>query len=108
MPYIQKRKEYYFKDLLSISLKGICLVVHQYAVGRHIVDFYIPDYQIIVEYDEAHHSKESSRLGDSDRERELMKILPGINLIRVTVDHEVEGLNQVLKYIPGIHDASAP
>lgn len=94
--YVQKRREYYFKDLLYISLKGVCQIYYQYPIKNYILDFFIPEYKIIVEYDEIHHKKRKISLNDSSRENEILKLVPDAIIIRVISDYEVQGLNKII------------
>lgn len=50
-------KERRFVEMLNNSLKGIVDVYNQYKVDNYIVDFYIPQLELVIEYDEKHHEK---------------------------------------------------
>lgn len=97
--YIQKRKEYYFKDLLLSSLKDICRVYSQYSLGKYFLDYFIPEYNLVIEYDENHHKIQHNKYIDIARETKITNLLPKATIIRVTENMEIEGLNNILKHI---------
>jgi len=89
-------KEYYFKELLEKSFKDICDFIHQYKLGNYIIDFYFPDIKLAVEYDEDGHKYYKN---DDIRQREIMKNTLVNYVIRIKEGKELEGLNNILKYI---------
>ena len=88
--------EYEFGQLLSGLFSGIYDVIPQYIVGDYRVDFYIPDLNLVIEYDEEHHAQQL--LDDELRERFIKKEI-NCDFIRVEKGNEVEGLNQIIKYV---------
>ncbi|MDC3418339.1 hypothetical protein [Aquibacillus salsiterrae] len=54
-------KEREFGELLMKSLEGIVEVIPQYRIDKYIVDFYLPDLSLVVEYDEKHLKKAIER-----------------------------------------------
>ena len=90
------RSEIHFRQLLAGALSGICTVVPQFQVKKFRVDFYIPEFNIPIEYDEPHHSK--SKKQDAIRQRDIESELKS-SMIRVKRGHEVKGVNEVLRRI---------
>lgn len=68
-------KERKFGELLRNSLEGIVDIYKQYKMDKYMVDFYIPQLKLVIEYDEKHHLKQ------------------------INEDEELKGLNQIIKYI---------
>lgn len=93
------KKERDFGELFLGALTGITKVETQYRIGRHRIDFFLPDFRIAVEYDERHHQRESLSLQDREREQEISREFGEITFIRVDEGAEINGLNQVLRLI---------
>lgn len=87
-------KERRFGKMLNNSLEGIVDVYNQYRVDNYIVDFYIPELKLIIEYDEKHHKKQIKE--DEIRQEYIEKKL-GVRFIRVNEGEEFRGINQVIK-----------
>ncbi|MEQ2467943.1 MULTISPECIES: DUF559 domain-containing protein [Bacteria] len=47
-----------FGEILKNSLEGIVYIYDKYRVDNYIVDFYIPQLELVIEYDEKHHKKQ--------------------------------------------------
>lgn len=101
-PRIEEFKERAFGKLLEGALDGIAKVMMQHYVAPYFMDFYLPDYSLAVEYDEKHHASWVQAEKDLKRQRQLSTQL-GVQFIRVRAGSEVEGLNQVLKFIFAHH-----
>src|SRR5690625_2788914 len=89
-------KEQQFGKMLKSTLDGIVDIYTQFKVEKYIVDFYIPEIGLIIEYDEKHHRKQI----DEDKERQ--KYIEGrlcVEFIRVHENEELYGLNRVIKYL---------
>lgn len=89
-------KEREFGELLKKSLEGIVEVTTQYRVDKYIVDFYLPDVSLVIEFDEKHHKKQLKE--DQERQRFIEGELK-VKFIRVKEDFELEGLNSILKHL---------
>lgn len=59
-------------------------VLRQYVVGDYIVDFLLPEVNLIIEVDGAYHSERQQQEDDDIRERELVKM--NYNIIRFSND----------------------
>lgn len=88
-------KERDFSELLTGILNGVTPVERQYSVGKYRIDFYLPEHNIAVEYDEKEHLKTA----DEDRRREdaILQMIQGVKFIRVAEGMEIDGLNRVVK-----------
>lgn len=93
---IVPKQERDFGVLLQGILKGITPIEAQYRVGRRFIDFFLPAYEIAVEYDEKHHGKQVNKLSDSQREDEIRSHMPNVVFLRVPEGEEVQGLNRLL------------
>ena len=89
-------KEYRFRELIEKTLQGICRVEHQHKIDNYFVDFYFPAIGLVVEYDEVAHKNYKN---DAGREDDIMQHSTVAHIIRVKESCEIEGLNEVLKYI---------
>jgi len=92
--FIDARKEIEFATLLLKVLHGITEIRTQVRVGKYILDFYLPEEDICVEYDEVYHKYQSFK--DNVRELVIRKFKPNIQFVRVKEGLEAEGLNQIL------------
>ncbi|CAI9394473.1 hypothetical protein ABW02_23335 [Niallia circulans] len=54
----RKQMERRFGEILKNSLEGIVYIYDKYRVDNYIVDFYIPQLELVIEYDEKHHKKQ--------------------------------------------------
>lgn len=95
---VQERQERGFTKLILKLLEGVTAVHTQYRVGPHLLDIYLPEFAVAIEYDEAHHSKPSNREADAERQKEIKKQV-GCTFVRVPADDEIAGINQVLRLI---------
>lgn len=94
------RKELCFGEILIEALKELNLeVIPQYRVGNYRIDFYIPKYNIAVEYDEQHHFTK-----EKDNIRQMaISLLLNSNWIRCDYkDSDIKNLMKVLAFIDEI------
>jgi len=89
-------KEYQFKEILEKTFKDIHSFVHQFKIGKYLVDFYFPHAKLVVEYDENGHRFYKN---DNVRENNISKSKKVTRIIRVVEGKEFEGLNKILKYL---------
>ncbi|WP_047984316.1 DUF559 domain-containing protein [Ornithinibacillus californiensis] len=89
-------KERRFGEILNNSLEGIVDIYYQYKVDNYMVDFYIPQLELVIEYDEKHHKKQIKV--DKIRQEYIEELL-GVQFIRVNEGKELQGLNQVIKLL---------
>ncbi|GAB3807449.1 DUF559 domain-containing protein [Virgibacillus kimchii] len=89
-------KERRFGEMLNNTLEGIVDVYYQYKVDNYIVDFYIPELELVIEYDEKHHEKQ---IKDDKIRQENIEEKLGVQFIRVNEEKEFQGLNQVIKFL---------
>jgi|SRR5690625_1283233 len=89
-------KERRFGEMLKNSLEGIVDIYDQYKVDNYIVDFYIPQLELVIEYDEKHHKKQ---IKDDKIRQEYIEEKLGVQFIRVNEGKELQGLNQVIKLL---------
>lgn len=67
--YQMKDLKYLFFKLLEEALKEIDVkLIHQYYVSGYRIDFFLPEYNLAIEYDEEHHKSRTKE--DKIRERE--------------------------------------
>lgn len=97
---IRSRREWEFRKLLLGALNGITPVVVQHRLGTYYADFYLPAFNLVIEYDERYHARPRQRDSDSTRQMDIQNSF-GVSVVRVRQDHEIQGLNEVLKVIIG-------
>lgn len=92
-------KEGSFGEFLKNSLKGICKVETQVPVLDYRVDFYLPEVNLVIEFDERDHEYGKRLKRDKQREKEIQQYL-NCEIVRVK-EHEPysTSLNRILKVI---------
>ena len=90
----QERKEVLFGRRLRAILNNIATIKTQYRVEQYRVDFYIPKYDILIEYDEKHHQSQLD--SDVNRQEFIQRLEPASKIIRVKEGYEDEGINLIL------------
>lgn len=83
---LPERKEKVFMDELRNLLTELGVeLITQYPVGQYCLDGYIPDYNIMVEFDEAEHAY--NKEADEMREFQIKLKLPhGLKIVRIHED----------------------
>lgn len=69
-----KRFELSFGELLQETLKplNISIETQKSVFGRkYRIDFYLPEFNLAIEYDEEHHNEEENKIKDNQREEEI-------------------------------------
>ncbi|WP_352419451.1 DUF559 domain-containing protein [Proteiniborus sp.] len=66
-------KERNFKEILEKALYGIVSFEYQYRINGYIIDFYFPEIDLCVEYDEHYHKYQLNK--DKLREESIKKYL---------------------------------
>lgn len=90
------RKEMVFGNMLESVFKDIFDVEKQYFCDDFMIDFYLPQIKLAVEYDEDYHKHQLEK--DKNREKKVRSKL-GCDFIRVREGFELKGLNEIIKYI---------
>ena len=70
----EKQLWYHLLCRLPVPVKG------QKVIGRYIVDFYIPEYKVVIEIDGKQHSYPENRIADVERDKYLSEL--GILVLR--------------------------
>ena len=93
---LNERFEISFFKLLKEALEEIDVkLIHQYYVSGYRIDFFIPEYNLAIEYDEEHHKLRTKE--DKMRERKISKEI-GCKFIRCSYkDSNIKNLMKVLK-----------
>ncbi|MGL4998928.1 MAG: hypothetical protein ACRC5T_08190, partial [Cetobacterium sp.] len=98
--YIKKRFEYDFSILLKSVLEEFNVeVLEQFTVLKYRLDFYLPDFNLAIEYDEKNHRSEKSIKKDLEREKEIKEAL-GCEFLRC--DFEDTDIKNAMKIIKNI------
>ena len=94
----KENSENLFKEMLEETLNELKIKVeHQYPAGKYRIDFFIPEYNLAIEYDESYHELKIKE--DSEREKEINKIL-GCNFVRCSYkDSNIKNIIKILKKI---------
>ena len=74
-------------------------VLRQHIVGDHIVDFLLPDINLVIEVDGAYHAERQQADDDERRERDLNKL--NYNVIRFTNEEVLHDIDNVIDKISG-------
>lgn len=96
---IRSRPEDCFYEMLKGFLH-LDKVVRQFPVSLWRVDFYLPDYGLIIEYDEDQHFSASARKKDEEREEGVRKFFRSefddvVRIVRVKRGEEIKGLSEI-------------
>ena len=86
-------KEYEFEKLLNCIIPSEFQCLSQYQINNYRLDFYIPNANLIIEFDEQHHKILKSK--DQIRESIILKLLPGNKIIRVNSNDIYSGLRKI-------------
>lgn len=97
------RKEAIFYDMLVDFFPDLT-ILSQFPVNRYLIDFYLPEYNIAVEYDETHHKSDTQTDKDLARMKDIDSYLKNVSddeqasvtWVRVNEGEEVKGLRLVL------------
>jgi len=90
-----KRKELIFGDMLDNIFLGFLTFIPQAILGKYRVDFFCPELQLCIEYDEFHHKKGSGPIKDKIRENEIKERF-GFHFIRVDEGEELLAINHLI------------
>lgn len=93
-----ERLEISFFKLLEEALKEVDVkLIHQHYVSGYRIDFFLPEYNLAIEYDEDHHKSRTRE--DKIRERKIKKEI-GCDFIRCSYkDSNIKNLMKILKEI---------
>ena len=89
------RKELLFEIDIKEAFKEITTIISQYPVLNYRVDFYLPEFNLVIEYDEKQHLYYKN---DKERQTEIENYLQ-CHFIRVDAGFELEGINKIMKVI---------
>lgn len=93
-----ERKETRFGDLLRSAFPLVKIDV-QHAVGRYRIDFYMPEHDLAIEYDEEFHKSQQ----EADRDRGgYIATLIHCDFIRVPEGEEGAAIIEIFKRINGL------
>ena len=94
----KENSEILFKEMLEETLNELKIrVEHQYPAEKYRIDFFIPEYNLAIEYDESYHELKIKE--DSEREKEINKIL-GCDFVRCSYkDSNIKNIIKILKKI---------
>ena len=89
------RKELLFEIDIKEAFKEITTIISQYPVLNYRVDFYLPEFNLVIEYDEKQHMYYKN---DKERQTEIENYLQ-CHFIRVDEGFELEGINKIMKVV---------
>jgi very-short-patch-repair endonuclease len=92
----RERDEISFGNILNDVLDGIVSFKTQHYIDGFRIDFYCSELKLAVEYDEDFHASRTNL--DLIRQRHIANKL-GCHFIRVKKGYEIDGLNQIIKFI---------
>lgn len=82
---VYNKKEQYFYENYLLNVFNSSEIKRQFKVGKYRIDFYIPKYNLAIEYDEKHHLSLKNKKKDILREKEIKKII-NCEFIRINED----------------------
>lgn len=83
---LKTRKEIDFGFILIDYCNELNIkLIHQYSVNNYRIDYYLPELNIGIEFDEKYHNNETQKLLDFSRENEIKNKL-NIDIIRISED----------------------
>lgn len=82
--------------MLEKALHGIVSFEYQFRIDGYIIDFYFPEIDLCVEYDEYYHKYQLNK--DELREEKIKKHLE-CDFLRVNEGEELEGFNKIIRVI---------
>lgn len=90
--------ELYFKESLFETFKSLNIeVIHQFQIDIYRVDFYIPEYNVVIEYDEDYHK--STYYQDILRENKIKEKI-NCSFIRCNAkDKDIKNIMKILNHI---------
>ena len=96
---LRSRPEDSFYEMLKEFLH-MDEVVRQFPVSLWRVDFYLPDYGLIIEYDEDQHFSANARKQDKEREEGVRQFFRSefddiVDIVRVKRGEEIKGLSEI-------------
>lgn len=94
---VMTRHEDLFSDKLHdlMSVLGVELE-REYQILRFSVDFYLPEYNLVIEYDEPHHELKEHQIADEERQSSILKHT-GAETIRLkSTDNDTINLGKVI------------
>ena len=96
---LRSRPEDCFYEMLKEFLH-LDKVVRQFPVSLWWVDFYLPDYGLIIEYDEDQHFSARARKQDEEREKGVREFFRSefddiVSIVRVKRGEEIKGLSKI-------------
>ena len=92
------RKERQFSELLMGLLSDIVKIKPHYRLQGYILDFYIPELKLGIEYDEYPHQIPNNKKRDILRQDKLQQST-GVRFIHIQQGAEIEGLNEIIKLL---------
>jgi len=92
------RTEFVFADLLSEVVGWAFTIESQYKVLNYRVDFYLPEWNIVIEYDEPRHKSPFVQKLDMIREKKIKAELNCV-FVRVNQGEESQGIGAICKLV---------
>lgn len=91
-------KEIYFKESLFEAFKILNIkIIHQFQIDVYRVDFYIPEHNIVIEYDEEHHR--NNYFKDKLREKIITEKLNCVFIRCNAQDSDIKNIIKILNHI---------
>jgi len=94
----RSRDEIIFGESLKTILNNISNIIEQYQVVEYRIDFYLPEYNLAIEYNEKHHNSLFNKIKDQKRIENIKKIIEA-KFIIVDQYEENKGINKIIQYI---------
>ena len=95
---LTSREEHVFAEYLLSFIGDDTKVIRQFPVGKYRLDFYLPEHNLAIEYDEQHHVIGSNRKKDIKRQSVITSMLE-CHFIRVIPSKKGEALKDIGRFI---------
>lgn len=87
-----------FTNMCYKVFKNITGFIPEYPVLKYRVDYYFPEINLCVEFDEPHHNEPKNLISDISREADIKSHLK-CTFIRIKIGEELDGINKIFKEI---------
>ena len=91
-----ERDEELFGVKLFNFIGNLTKIIKQYPIAGFRLDFYLPEFNIAIEYDEGHHKNQVYQ--DIDRQINIEDLL-SCDFVRVNHDNEIDGVKDIIALI---------
>lgn len=82
-----------YEEYISILLSDLSIeFIRQYRLGRFYFDFYLPEYNLLIEYDGQQHTTNkwfSLNIANKDRQKDLISFINNKKILRINYNQNI-------------------